>query len=276
MSAPVLWCDGKPADSLPLADRGLHYGDGLFETLTVRDGRPELWERHWARLLLGCERLGLPQPDATLWHAEAAALCAECRRGVLKLILTRGSGGRGYRPPLPAKPTRILGLYPWPDYPEGYWDEGVTVRLCRQPLSLNPALAGLKHLNRLDQVLARAEWGDPDIAEGLMCDPLGRLIEGTMSNLFLARDGELLTPTLDQSGIAGVMRGLILELCRKHRIACREAVLTPGDLAAADEVFLSNSLIGLWPVRALAGGRSWPVGSLTRRLQALVAEARRQ
>lgn len=258
--------DGKDSDQIAADDRGLLYGDGLFETLAVKDGVPQLWLEHSARLQRDCVRLGITPPSAELLHTEALQLCNGQTRAVLKIIITRGSGGRGYRPPVPATPRRILSLHPWPDYPAQYAEQGVRVRLCTIPLGSNPRLAGIKHLNRLEQVLARAEWDDPEIVEGLLLDGAGRLIEGTMSNVFLVRHGQLLTPALDECGVAGVMRARVLELAGRLGIPAAVAPLQPGDVARADEIFLCNSLIGVWPVRQFEQ-QAFAVGPVTRCLQ---------
>lgn len=258
--------DGKDSDQIAADDRGLLYGDGLFETLAVHSGEPQLWTRHMARLARGCVRLGIEPPSVDLLQVEARALCAGSARAVLKIIVTRGSGGRGYRPPAPALPRRILSLHPWPDHPAHWSQQGVSVRLCDTPLGANPRLAGLKHLNRLEQVLARAEWDDPDIAEGLMLDAAGGLIEGTMSNLFLVRDGRLRTPALERCGVAGVMRARVLELAAQGGIASEVSELGLTDLQGADEVFVCNSVIGIWPVRRVQSMEFTP-GPVTRFLQ---------
>lgn len=245
--------DGVPADRIPVADRGLQYGDGLFETIAVVDGKPCLWDRHLARLREGCALLSIPPPPEDQLAAEALGLTRGVDRAVLKLILTRGEGGRGYRPPDPPLPRRILRRTPWPAYPDAWRSTGVRVRYCRTRLGHQPLLAGLKHLNRLEQVLARAEWNDPDIAEGLMLDLDGRVVEGTQTNLFVLQDGQLLTPALDRCGVAGVVRGLVLEAAWVLGFRVVEAALTPERLAAADALFLTSSLAGVWPVRELAG-----------------------
>jgi 4-amino-4-deoxychorismate lyase len=262
--APEILVNGLPADGVSAVDRGLQYGDGLFETIAVIDGRPQHWSHHWRRLVAGCQRLGLPVPDQASIENEIAGLVTGDTR-VLKLIVTRGRGGRGYRPPAASVPTRILSVHPCPDYPPAWRATGVTVRLCNLRLGRNPALAGVKHLNRLEQVMARHEWDDPGIAEGLMFDSGGLLIEGTMSNAFLVRDGRVCTPALDQAGVAGVMREIILETCPKLGIPAEVGEFDLEFLLNADEVFLSNSVIGLWPVRALAGDPSgnWEVGPMT-------------
>lgn len=243
--------DGVLLDRLPVADRGLQYGDGLFETLAVSDGRPCLWDRHLSRLQHGCQRLGFTMPAATELRRLAATMTAAAARGVLKIIVTRGSGGRGYRPPDTARPRHIMTLSPWPDWPPQWQAQGVRIRLCDTPVADSPAVAGLKHLGRLEQVLARAEWQDPAIAEGLMLDSGGNVIEGTQSNLFLERQGRLLTPPLTGSGVAGVVRGLVMELAAAAGSPVTEQALRLPALYAADALYLTNSLIGVWQVRAL-------------------------
>ena len=247
--------NGVPATCIDVHDRGFHYGDGLFETFAVSNGEPALWDGHMQRLQLGCQRLNFPALDLALLRSEALSLSGGVAQGVLKIIITRGGGGRGYRapPPLSAQVTRILALYPWPDYPAAFWSEGVTVRVCATRLGWCPALAGIKHLNRLEQVLARSEWDDASVAEGLMLDIQGNVIEGTMTNLFVVRNGQLLTPDVSQCGVAGVMRNWILAYARVAGIPSAITALTLDNVNSADEVFLCNSVIGLWPVREIIG-----------------------
>jgi 4-amino-4-deoxychorismate lyase len=223
------------------------------------------------RLREGCRRLNIPLPDEGRLHAEAHRLIAGCERCVLKVIITRGPGGRGYRAPPAATPTRVLQVSPWPGFPSACRDCGVAIRLCSQRLGINPALAGIKHLNRLEQVLARQEWDDPDIHEGLLCDTSGNVIEGTMSNLFVVHGEKLLTPDLARCGVAGIMRSVILELAGRLGIESVVRVLPLAELEAADELFLTNGIIGIWPVIRLeqAGYRKGPI---TRELQTQLAE----
>ncbi|MCU7904990.1 MAG: aminodeoxychorismate lyase [Candidatus Thiodiazotropha sp. (ex Epidulcina cf. delphinae)] len=243
--------DGIPGDQVPLSDRGLQYGDGLFETLAVTDGQPGLWQRHMARLQAGEQVLGFPVSDKQRLREEAHALCAACERGVLKIILTRGSGGRGYRPPAVARPRRILSLHPWPDYPGIWYKQGIRLRICETRISCNQRLAGLKHLNRLEQILARNEWRDQSIAEGLMLDENGKVISGTQSNLFIVRGDALLTPDLSRAGVAGVVRELVLERARQFGIPARITALDSAALKRADALFITNSVMGLCPVAVL-------------------------
>ncbi len=259
--------NGEITERLPATDRGLHYGDGLFETIAVINGRPRLWSAHMERLQRGCEVLGLPEPDTQQLHAEALSLCGSEAREVLKLVYTRGSGGRGYRPPQEPSPQRIWFRYPWPDY--SALSQGIQLRVCSTPLACNPALAGIKHLNRLEQVLARAEWDDPAIYEGLMCDLDGRVKEGTMSNLFWVADGGLYTPDLSRCGVTGVMRSQVMAVARDLGIKFLTAEIHPEELAQMDEIFITNTLIGLCPVVRFAG-REFSPGQLTQGLQSVL------
>jgi len=248
----MILVNGEATGLISVRDRGLQYGDGLFETLAVRDGEPLEWPRHLRRLAHGCRRLRLALPEQALLLAEARRVCAGVERGVLKIMLSRGEGGRGYAAAAGAAPTRVVSLHPWPEYPADWYRRGVVLYGCRHRLALQPALAGVKHLNRLDQVLARMEWDDPSIAEGVMLDLQGRVIEGTMSNLFLVRGGALYTPALDEAGVAGITRERILELAQTLGLDCHITRLVLADLVRAEELFVCNSVIGIWPVGRLA------------------------
>ncbi|WP_439861658.1 aminodeoxychorismate lyase [Pseudomonas sp. MBLB4136] len=264
------WVDGHPAELLSVTDRGLAYGDGLFETLAVSGGTPRLLDRHLARLADGCARLQLPFDVVTL-RGELLAFSRQLGEGVAKLILTRGDGLRGYAPPQPALARRILLGSAKPDYPRQHAELGVRLFSCATRLAEQPLLAGLKHLNRLEQVLARGEWQDAEHAEGLMRDGAGRVIEGVFSNLFICKGGALLTPDLSRCGVAGVMRAELLVQADALGVRCEVRDIALGELLSADEVFLCNSLYGVWPVRALLE-RDWSVGPLTRKLQAIARD----
>lgn len=243
--------DGRAVDAVGVTDRGLAYGDGLFETLLVRGGRVCQWHRHWDRLVLGCRRLGIAPPSETLVMEEIRVILQGYVDGVLKIQVTCGGGGRGYSRQPVASPRRILGLYPPPPYPPEWQADGVIIRICRTQATWNPILAGLKHLNRLDSVLARAEWSDPRVAEGLMLGPEGEIVGGTMSNLFLWDGSRLRTPRIDRCGIAGTVRALAMDLAAEHGIACTETRLGRADLLEGAGIFLTNSVLGVWSVRRL-------------------------
>ena len=271
LTMAATYVNGVPGDVIPASDRGLLYGHGVFETIAIRTGRPEHWLRHMTRLHAGCTRLGIQPFEPALLAAEAESIINGTDEGVLKLIVTRGSGGRGYRAAGSTGCTRIMQLHPWPEYPASCAEEGVKTRLCDIRLGRNPALAGIKHLNRLEQVLARQEWNDADIREGLLMDADGYLVEGTMSNLFMVSNGVLMTPDLSRCGVAGVMRTIILELAEQQGLDTRITHIGHEMLIEADEVFLTNSLIGIWPVIAV-GETTCRKGDITTQLQGLLAD----
>lgn len=263
--------DGAPGTELSVIDRGLHYGDGLFETIACTGGNPRLLDRHLRRLALGCQRLNFGPPDMGALDAEVRELAANTPRSIVKILITRGPArARGYGVSGEEIPTRVTLRYPWPEEEPATAREGVHVRLAATKLGENAALAGLKHCNRLEQVLARSEWNDPAIAEALMFSSSGALISGTMSNVFLVHDSRLLTPRLDRCGVAGIMRALVLEEAAQAAIPVAECRLEAAALEQASELFLSNALWGVRPVRALGDVNLGP-GELTRHLQRRVA-----
>lgn len=265
-SAPSCFVDGQPADSVPADDRGLQYGDGVFETIAVRAGEAQWLDAHIERLADGCARLAIAAPDRTTVRSEISRLAAAAPDCVIKVIVTRGSGGRGYRPAEDAVARRIMTRHPFPERPPEWSRDGVAVRWCDTRLGIQPSLAGIKHLNRIEQVLARAEWNDMAAwQEGLMCDTKGNVIEATQSNLFVVHDGVLSTPDLGGCGVAGVVRAILLAAADSQGTGCRVRSVTREEVETADEMFLCNSVIGIWPVRRL-GAREFPApGPLTLR-----------
>lgn len=268
------WVNGVPADGVSIADRGLAYGDGVFETVRVTRDGPVLLPYHLQRLRDGLQRLNI----AVEW----AALEQEIHRypgwqqpGVVKLIITRGNGGRGYGTVNVQGPSRVFSTHPIPQYPEQHRQKGVCIYSCETRLSINPQLAGIKHLNRLEQVLARQEFQSDSCQdqyqEGLMLSQSGRVIEGVFSNLFLVRDGVVLTPDLSQCGVAGVMRRWLLEQMQESGIKVNVGRVTLQDIELADEWFFCNSVYGVWPVGHWEN-RVWPVGPLTARAQQWVTD----
>jgi 4-amino-4-deoxychorismate lyase len=263
MSVALLINGLQPTDrthALAVDDRGLQYGDGLFETALLTGGRIRFLEDHLLRLEAGCQRLGIACPERAELLKDLGVLTAGRGEGILKITVTRGLGGRGYRPPDRAMPTRILAVYP-PDAapPAG---TGIVVRWCETRLGRNPGLAGIKHLNRLEQVLAQAEWRDPGIAEGLMLDTEGEVVAATSGNLFIVREGILCTPDLRYCGIRGVMRGRVLDAARSAGIPVEEQPLWRTDIESAHELFITNAVRGIRPVVALESG-GWAVGAVT-------------
>ena len=209
-----------------------------------------------------CARLAIPPIPNRLFLEDLNHLPLLEFTGVLKILVTRGTGGRGYRSPIDISPTRVLSLHHPPVYPTAHWTHGVELRICNTPLAESTVLAGSKHMNRLEQVLARSEWSDEQVAEGIMLDTSGRITEGTMSNLFIVRSGRVFTPKLDRCGVSGVMRSMVMKGFNELGIPITEARLWVRDLKMADEVFVTNSVIGIWPVRKI-GCLDFKVGALT-------------
>lgn len=255
---PVIAVNGVLGAQVSPLDRGFAYGDGVFETCKILQGKIPLWHLHKERLLKSCEKLLIPVAidlvEAQLASLIASLAATDSANAVVKITVTRGQGGRGYRIPDATLPTIVIGVFPAANYPQSYFSDGVTVRICNQRLSCNPSLAGLKHLNRLEQILARSEWQDDAIAEGVLLDTHGNVIETVFSNIFLIKNGELFTPDLSEAGVAGVMRRFIIEtLAPQASLNVHVKHLTITDLLTADAVFLCNSIYGIWPVQQILG-----------------------
>jgi 4-amino-4-deoxychorismate lyase len=251
--------------SVDPADRGLAYGDGLFETMAARDAQVRRLELHLERLEDGCRRLEIPAPSRSVLERDIDACCPRTGRAVVKIIVTRGPGARGYAPPEPATPTRIVTIAPWPDYPESNYRDGIAMRTCQLRLAENPALAGIKHLCRLEQVLAQLELRGQGVQQGLMLDTGGRVVGGTASNVFIVSGAQLVTPSLARCGIKGVMRRAVLDAARALGVHAEERDVAPDDVSRADEVFVTNALFGIWPVTDV-DGRRFARGPTTERL----------
>lgn len=260
--------NGKFSESVSLEDRALQFGDGLFETMRVEKGAISLLERHLDRLLLGCERLKIDMTRARLERELEYydSLVTWPELAALKLIVSRGCTSRGYASPENTHPSLIIKAQAY-ELPRALLaEDGIRLHLCQTRLSRNPMLAGMKHLNRLEQVLARHEWEDPSIVEGLVRDTEGYVIEGVSANLFAWLDGRWCTPTLDLAGVKGVMRQELIEsVMPALGMAVEESRLSLRDIDRAQELFVCNSMIGVVGVKA-CGEMSWAVGSQTRAL----------
>ena len=217
----MILVNGHPSDRVDALDRGLAYGDGVFRTLRTAAGMPLWWRDHYAKLASDCAALALDCPDEGVLRDEVCRVAGE-GAAVAKIILTRGAGVRGYTPPPVQTPTRIVMGLPLPAHAHPEAVDGITARGCTLRLAQQPRLAGIKHLNRLENVLARAEWDDPTILEGILCDTDGMLVGGVMSNLLWVAQGILHTPDLSASGVAGVARAPVARgAASRTRHACR-------------------------------------------------------
>lgn len=245
---------------VPLDDRGFAYGDGVFETIALRDGTLLGLERHLQRLRVGCDRLGFAPPPRERIDTVLAAVVAQPGRAVVKLVVTRGSGGRGYPPPALPRPAVYASRHGWPEGLDALRTRGIHAVLLNARLADNPVLAGFKHLNRLEQVMAGQELArTPNADEGIVAGADGRAVCGVMSNLFLVLEDRLVTPCLRRCGVDGIIRGAILELADAGRlppVSVRD--VKTDELDGATQVFLTNSVRGLMPVRSM-GTRRFPV-----------------
>jgi len=248
-------------------DRGFAYGDGVFRTIKIINGLPEHWPMHYQTLFADCSAIGIVCPSADTFISDFKKIFdIDEFSAVVKIIVTRGEGERGYNPPAVTTPMRVMIKSSMPDYPEVNFSEGVVLHLCDTRITHQPKLAGIKHLNRLDNVLARMEWNDPKVAEGVMLDMEGNVIECTAANIVARYGDTLITPKLDQCGVAGITRKQILAHAKRLELNTAIERMNLKDLHSADEVVICNSLFGAWQVRKLAG-QQWAKQSLAEKLR---------
>ena len=245
--------NGQPGESISALDRGLAYGDGVFRTIAVKRGTPFNWQRHYSKLQHDCDVLQITCPPAELLLGELQSLCSQQQDFVAKIIITRGIGQRGYAPSTDQMATRILSVSPATHSDQEYYSTGITAHVCRLKLGHQPLLAGIKHLNRLENVLAARECQEADAPEGLLEDEDGFVISGTRTNLFMLHNSTLYTPDLVRCGVAGVQRDRVIAWANAQDLPCKIASIRMEELLQADEIFLVNSVIGLWPIRKLLG-----------------------
>ena len=243
--------NGEPGSLISIHDRGLQFGDGVFETIAVQSGDMLCRDAHFARLEAGCQKLSIACPERSLLEGEARQLCQSLASAVLKIVVTRGASGRGYAPVENVPPNRIITVHEWPVWPAAYYREGIPSYICSRRLSPQPELAGVKHLNRLEQVLLRSEVAATPYPEGVALDLHGNVTEGSASNLFMVKNGGMVTPDLSRCGIEGVVRNAIIRHNEARGIATAIREIKPEELYEADEVFYCNSVIGIWPVRSI-------------------------
>ena len=265
----MILVDGQPATMVSALDRGLNYGDGLFETMRLHAGRVPLLARHLGRLRAGCERIALPYPgDALIANDIVHLVAGGPADGIVRIVLTRGDGGRGYTPPRGTTGRRLIALHPLPDLDAA----ALSLGICKTRLGHSRALGGLKHLGRLEQVLAADEVAAGGWDEGLMLDEADRIVEATRHNLFFVRAGRVLTPPLGNRGVAGVMRALILEILATLGLPGGETPLRYDELHEIDELFLCNAVVGMRPVSQV-DGHAYAHGETPARLRAALAAA---
>jgi 4-amino-4-deoxychorismate lyase len=242
---------------IDLDDRGLHYGDGLFETIRFAGARAPLWGWHLDRLWHGCERLGLPSPDIDQLGRRVAAASTLHLHSVVKLVYTAGPGPRGYARPALLQPSLLVRASAY----AGGAPADLRLRWCAMRMAIQPRLAGIKHLNRIEQVLARNEWSSSDFDEGLMLDMDGRLIAATTANVFVRVDGRWHTPALARCGVEGVARRWMLA-----ETGAEIRDIDPAELEMSDQCVLTNAVRGPLAAAAL-GEKRWRADAEVRALQ---------
>lgn len=242
--------NGISLDHISIRDRGLLYGDGVFETILCEKGEPLLFKYHMQRFTLGCQRLNLVTQNIDEIAKEIRML-ADGDDCVIKLILTRGVRDRGYAyDACDLTCSRILDKSPVPDIKHNYYNSGVDLTVCQHRLSHNKKLAGIKHLNRLDQIIGRSEC-PAEYQEAVMQDQDGHVIEGTMSNIFMLANNIWYTPDIAQCGVKGVMREFLITNAKEIAFSCQSKQIALSDLQSAEALFVCNSIIGIWPVKQL-------------------------
>lgn len=259
-------------EALSPFDRGFAYGDGVFRTLKVRYGKPIGWDFQYQKLVADCQRMGIEAPEADLFLSDIYKLVEDDKSEsscVIKLFVTRGVGERGYAFSAASTPMRVTLRANLPLYRDEWLAEGVCLYPCETRLSHQPKLAGIKHLNRLENVLARNEWDNTDYFDGLMMDVSSNVIECTSSNIFIRTKQKLITPKLDMCGVAGVTRDLILSFGQALGLDVAEDSVSWDDFIQADEVVVCNSLYGVFQVLQIQE-RFWPKQQLAPKCRALL------
>jgi len=260
--------NGEISSLVAANNRGLSYGDGAFETIAMINGTPRFWQLHMDRLAIACDALKIPLVPQQLLLREVQTVTAGRNLCVVKIILTRGASGRGYAAGSPVAPTRIVSAHAYPEQVQSQAHSGISTRLCGLRLAVQPRLAGIKHLNRLEQVLARSEIDQPGVDEGILLDPEDHVVSATSSNIFLVLGGRLLTPRLDRCGVRGVMRAAFLQAFRP---LCEQRRIMLDMLPDAQEIFLCNAIRGIVPVRKIDHWE-YEIGPRTREVQQWLAQ----
>lgn len=248
----MVYLNGQLNDQISIRDRGLAYGDGLFETIAIINNKAHNWNLHWQRLSQSAKFLGINLVDETEFINIKNKICKQLQQDkfILKIIVTRGEGGKGYQTPENQYSQWIVLSNPWPNYPLHYYEQGVDVQQLDFKLSVQPTLSQHKHLNRLEQVYAKQQLAEK-YQEGLLCNTLDHVIEGISSNLYFVKNNVLCIPELTNTGVKGTVRSQVIELCKENNITFIISDYKIEDIMVSQEVFLSNSIIGLWPVRSL-------------------------
>ena len=276
MSDFISLINGEFSNHVSVIDRGLSYGDGLFETMSwsyLKDKKilgVEFWERHLERIKEGCSITKIKLPPTEILKNYKEKILRECLRkgiksGVLKILITRGVGGRGYKFEKDISPTIIFLSFPLRKIDKDTLNTGVKLRFCEFPMFENSILAGFKHLNRIDSVMARSEWEDDEFFDGVMLDNSENIIDGTMTNLFFSKNRVLYTPMIKNSGINGIMRQVVIDKAKLFYNDICEIEIKKNNISRFDEMFVTNSVIKILPVAHL-GNKEFEITDATREM----------
>ncbi|MCW8344910.1 aminodeoxychorismate lyase [Vibrio sp. ZSDZ65] len=262
----MFWRDGEIIEKVSVSDRSFQYGDGCFTTILTKHGNIMLWQKHVARMNTALKVLQIPQPNWSVVHEQLTSVALTTPLAGLKIHVSRGCGGRGYSPSVESGPIVTISCFPYPPHYLSWREEGLSLMLCKTQLGLNPLLAGIKHNNRLEQILMKAEIEQTRFDDGLALDLNDNVVETSMANVFWVSEGKVYTPTLANSGVAGVMRAEVIEALKHLQIKCYEDEYSLSALLSADEIFVSNCILGVAPVKKIEEA-ALPIGRVTRRIQ---------
>ncbi|MGF1720253.1 aminodeoxychorismate lyase [Vibrio kyushuensis] len=262
----MFWVNGLPCNTISLTDRSFQYGDGCFTTMLTTHGEIQHWQEHQSRMQRCLELLNIAQPDWKQVHEWLKNAAIHDPKSGLRLNITRGEGGRGYSSLGISEMNVVISDFAYPTHYEQWAEQGIELGMCNRRLGLNPILAGHKHNNRLEQVLAKQDIDEQGLLDGIVLDIHDQIIETTMANLFWVTGDTLYTPSLENSGVSGVMRQLVITCAKKQGIPIKVGQYSLTDLRQADEIFITNSICTVVPIIKI-NKSTFTIGSNTRNFQ---------
>ncbi|WP_261833570.1 aminodeoxychorismate lyase [Vibrio ishigakensis] len=262
----MIWINGVISDQIDATDRSFNYGDGGFTTIRTIDGKPEHWSLHVERMQDCLTLLQIPQPNWKQVREWVETAAKSEGLGGVKLLVSRGSGGRGYSPQGINKPTIVISNFDYPSHYSFWQLEGIELGIAEHKLGINPLLAGRKHNNRLEQVLMKADMEQQDMPDGVVLDINNHIVETTMANLFWVKGNTLYSPSIEKAGVAGIARRLVMIDAQNMGLKVIIGEFELDHLLSADQVFITNAILGIAPVTKITH-KSFPIGIITRDLQ---------
>ncbi|ORT50333.1 4-amino-4-deoxychorismate lyase [Vibrio sp. qd031] len=261
-----MWINGVKQEHVPALDRSFQYGDGCFTTIQTQFGELRHWELHVERMQACLNTLGIATPPWRDIKHQLMDIALDDPIAGVKLLISRGSGGRGYASPHNAHSLIMSNHFAYPQHYPQWQTDGIKLGISRIKLGHNPLLAGHKHNNRLEQVLVKNDLDAQQVDDGVVLDINEHIVETSSANIFWRKGSTLYTPILDKAGVAGIIRRLIIQDAEPLGFKALLGRFDLVDLHDADEVFVSNALLGVAPV-VQVGERRYPIGELTLKLQ---------